>query len=243
MVTRNLTGQKFENIECRKHGWTQQRINGRSKFKLRDAIDINFNPKKLNTYIIPRTSFVVKCDALNKEGTPIEIKKHKIVSDGGDKLSILFAEYLSIKTNRDVYKLICEKLKILYKYDVWNKTSQTKDKRKRISFDLLYSLHPEIIPLEQLKKFSDKRKRIYYHNLMNFCYEHGVTEMFNNFVSSKGVHKIFNRWIQNFRRKNFYLDCQSGLYHSSDLSFYVKPIKSYWGFNRMSVFVRLKKNV
>jgi hypothetical protein len=85
------------------------------------------------------------------------------------------------------------------------------------------------------------RKQSYYQQLVNFCDEYGVASMFNDFVASKPVQKIFTSWIQNFKRKDFYLDCQSGTYHSSDLSFYVEPVKGYWGLNRMTVYVKLKR--
>jgi len=243
MVTRNLIGQRFDNIECRKHGWSKQNTYGRAKFRLRDAIAVRFNPQNLKSYSLSRSPFIVKCNAIDGEGTPIEIKNREIITGDGNKLAILFSEHLSIKTYRDVYKLICEKKKINYRSYLWCKKENRQSKRYKLDFSELYNKHPEIIPLNRLKKIGTKRKQAYYRSLMAFCHENGVTDMFNNFVQSDAVYGIFRNWIQNFRHKNFYLACPSGIYHSSDLSFYVKPVKGYWGFDRMTVFVRLKKNV
>jgi len=243
MLTRNLTGKKYEISECRENGWIRQNVFNRAKFRLRDAIAVRFNPKNLDNYPLQRTPFVIKCDAIDAIGVPIEIKKSHIITEDGNKLSIPYSEHLSIKTYRDVYKLICEKEKIAYKNYLWCKKEQRQSKKYQLDFSNLYSKYPEIIPIERLQKLGMKRKQPYYHTLMQFCNERGVIDMFNNFVTSEGVQNIFNNWIQNFRRKNFFLDCPNGIYHSSDLSFYVKPVRSYWGFNRMTVFVRLKKNV
>ena len=242
IATRTIIGNKFESTECNKHGWIHHNACNRAKFRLSDAIAVRFNAKNLNEYPISPTTFVIKCDALDKKGIPVEIKRGTIVNDNGVKLSISFSEHLSIKSYRDVYKIICEKLKIPYTYSPIKQNGE-KSKRKILTFDKLYAKQPEIIPLEKLKSLGIKRKRIYYRTLMEFCQTNGATEMFNNFVTSEAVQNIFDSWVQNFRYKNFYLDCQSKLYHSSDLIFHVKPVRGYWGFDRMTVFARLKKNV
>lgn len=226
-------GTQFEKKECRKYGWTKQNTCAHAKFRLRDAIDVNFDPKSVNNYPMQRKPFIVKRDALDIHGTPVEIKSNELVDKSGKNLSILFSEYLSIKCYRDLYKIICEKLKIPYVY--------FHGERKRLNFDALYLQHPEIIKLEHTHSLDPERKQNYYQQLVTFCVEHGVTSMFNDFVASKPVQKIFNSWIQNFRRKNFYLDCKSGTYHSSDLSFSVKPVIGHWGLKRMTVFVKLKR--
>ena len=243
MIRKSLRNQRHQNGECNKHGWVKQNVYGRAKLRLNDAISLNFNPDNLEHYSIQRKPFVVKCDALDPNGTPIEIRRSDIVDDDGKKLSIMLSQYLSIKSYRDVYKLICVKSKISYNHKPINKTNGLPSKRLKITFDELYKTYPEIVPLDTLKTYGKKAKKTYYKQLIKFCVTNGVTEMFNKFISSDAVMNHFSNWSQNFKRKNFLLDCQSGIYHSSDLNFYVKPVRGYWGFDRMTVYVRLKKNV
>lgn len=235
MITKSKTTNKFESSEIRKNGWKRHDQYGRAKFRLTDAINVRFNSKNIAKYEMPREPFIVKCDAVDDEGTPIEIKNGYILDAEGNKIAIRFSEHLAIKSYRDAYKVICEKLKIQYKF--------LHGKRKRLDFSELYTRHPEIIPIAKLKLYGEKRKKAYYNQLLSFCSEHGVTDMYNNFLESEAVQNIYNNWVRNFTRKDFYLDCYNDIYHSSDLSFYVKSVRGYWGFNRMTVFVRLKKNI
>jgi hypothetical protein len=234
-MQRNVTGTKFERTECKENHWTSKHKIARGKFRLSDAINVKFNAKYLSKYDIARRPFVVKCDAIDKDGIPVEIKKSKMITLTGKKLAISFAEYLSIKNYRDVYKLICEKMGYNYVY--------YQGKRKRITFDTLYKKHAKIERLEDLKVMDEKRKKLYYRWLVKFCQDNGVTEMFNNFVASKQIIDIFAGWIKNYRNKDFYLDCKDGIYHSSYLTFSIKLVKAHWGFNRVTVFVKLNKKL
>lgn len=235
MSKRNNYGYNFERSECVKNNWISLWSTNHAKFSLSDAIAVKFNPKSINNYNIQSKPFVIKCDAIDNKGVPIEIKKNGMV-DGNTKLTIPFSEYLSIKSYRDVYKLICEKY--LISYIIFN-----GGKRNSVCFDGLYQKFPQLLTLEKLKSIDRLQKKQYYRDLYQFCISHGVTEMFNTFVGSNEIKKIFHSWIQNFKRKNFYVDCQSGIYHSSDLNFNIKLIKGYWGFDRITVFIKLKNNV
>lgn len=233
-MQRNVTGKRFEAVECRKHGWTPSRSICQAKFRLRDAIRINFSLDRLDSYVIHKRPFVMKHDALDKKGTPIEIKKFHLIKKD-KKILIPFAEYLSIKNYRDVYKMICQKKGYAYYY-YWGK-------KKCTSFASLYVKEPFIIPIKQLKLLDPVEKSAYYHKLSEFCKDSGVCDMFNEFVNSDEMLNMFYNWAKNFRNAHFYLDCQDGLYHGSQLTFSVRPVRSHWGFDRITVFVKLKKNV
>jgi hypothetical protein len=217
-MQRNITGKRFEKSECRKHGWTLKRSICQAKFRLRDAIKLNFDTDRLEDYTIHNRPFVMKHDALDKKGTPIEIKKYSIIKNG-KKVSIPFSEYLSIKSYADVYKMISQKKGYPFYY-YWGKKRCT-------SYAALYAKEPFIIPVKKIKLLTPKQKKVYYLKLTQFCKDNGVCDMFNEFVNSKDILKIFYNWCRNFRNAHFYLDCKNGIYHGSQLTFDVRPVRSH----------------
>ena len=78
---------------------------------------------------------------------------------------------------------------------------------------------------------------------MNYCERIGVTKWFNDFVDTNEIKQIFHNWVRRFKRTDFYVACKDGIFHSSQLVFNVRQVKSHWGFKRMTVFIKLKKHV
>jgi hypothetical protein len=234
-MERTIKGKRYEHSVCKKYGWTPKRTFSHARFTLMDAIICNFNTNRLNDYAIHKRPFGTKSDALDKKGTPIEIKQYHLFDKKGKRMMKPFSEYLSIKSYRDIYKLICEYYEI--PYFNWN-----GGKKKYFDFTGLYQHDKRFIPLENISKLDPIKRKRYYKFVLGYCKTSGVNEWFNSFVDTDQVKSIFHNWIRQFKRSNFYISTKDGIFHNSQVVFNVRLVESHWGFKRMTVFVKLKKN-